>query len=642
MTRDGGRCGPVGCACSSRASGSGWSPGRWSCSPSPRPGRSWSRARSSCARSTTASTRSSSRRSASSPRLQQEIDPATGGPLDRTGTPDPRHPARAQRPRAGEAFVTFVNGAPLPAQRARSSRTGSTPTPRSRASGARRPPRSRQRRHPGRRRRVPGGAASAPGRDEWRVRRRDLPRFETDDIGTSPRALAGVGVVVFALGTLLTWRTAERVVAPVQAVTRTAHQIRRRISARRIPATGDDEIAELAETFNEMLDRLESAFAHPAALPGRRRSRAAHADHDRARSSGADRRRAGGTARDGRAGAWTSSTGCPGWSTTCCCWPRWSGPDFLRLETVEVGALTREMHAKAAALAPRDGSSPWRDTASSSPIASGSRRPSSQLAQNAVQHTAEGRRDRASGRSVTDGVARFSVRDSGPGVRRHERERIFERFARGPGCRARAPGSGLTIVRAIAEAHGGRAELESPPGGGAEFVIEDSRRSTGRRADRSRDRGRGMSSILIVEDEARIASFVEKGLRANGFATTVAADGRAPRHGAGGARLRPGDPRPRPARPRRPRGAATLRSAGATLPVVILTARDGGRRHRRRTRGRRRRLRHEALPLRGAARAGPGAAARGGRPRSSPCSARARRRSTCARAGPTSATAASS
>lgn len=34
-----------------------------------------------------------------------------------------------------------------------------------------------------------------------------------------------------------------------------------------------------------------------------------------------------------------------------------------------------------------------------------------------------------------------------------------------------------------------------------------------------------MSRILIAEDEARIASFLEKGLRGNGFATTVAPDG---------------------------------------------------------------------------------------------------------------------
>jgi len=35
-----------------------------------------------------------------------------------------------------------------------------------------------------------------------------------------------------------------------------------------------------------------------------------------------------------------------------------------------------------------------------------------------------------------------------------------------------------------------------------------------------------MSRVLIAEDEPRIASFIEKGLRANGFVTSVAADGR--------------------------------------------------------------------------------------------------------------------
>lgn len=34
-----------------------------------------------------------------------------------------------------------------------------------------------------------------------------------------------------------------------------------------------------------------------------------------------------------------------------------------------------------------------------------------------------------------------------------------------------------------------------------------------------------MKNILIVEDEARIAAFLEKGLRKNGFATAIAADG---------------------------------------------------------------------------------------------------------------------
>ena len=44
-----------------------------------------------------------------------------------------------------------------------------------------------------------------------------------------------------------------------------------------------------------------------------------------------------------------------------------------------------------------------------------------------------------------------------------------------------------------------------------------------------------MAAILIAEDEARIAAFVDKGLRAAGHATTVAADGRvALEHAASG------------------------------------------------------------------------------------------------------------
>jgi DNA-binding response OmpR family regulator len=83
-----------------------------------------------------------------------------------------------------------------------------------------------------------------------------------------------------------------------------------------------------------------------------------------------------------------------------------------------------------------------------------------------------------------------------------------------------------------------------------------------------------MSRILIVEDEERIASFLEKGLRANGFATTVAMDGD---KGAALARTGrfdllildiglPGIDGFQVLR--------ELREAGSALPVVILTARD--------------------------------------------------------------------
>ena len=56
-----------------------------------------------------------------------------------------------------------------------------------------------------------------------------------------------------------------------------------------------------------------------------------------------------------------------------------------------------------------------------------------------------------------------------------ERERIWKPFERGGIARQRAAGGsgiGLTIVREIAEDHGGRAWVESSPMGGATFVVE--------------------------------------------------------------------------------------------------------------------------------------------------------------------------
>ncbi|MEU5852016.1 response regulator transcription factor [Saccharopolyspora shandongensis] len=84
-----------------------------------------------------------------------------------------------------------------------------------------------------------------------------------------------------------------------------------------------------------------------------------------------------------------------------------------------------------------------------------------------------------------------------------------------------------------------------------------------------------MSKILIAEDEARIAAFIEKGLRANGFATTVVGDGDAAQD-----YLLTGDfdlvvlDLGLPGKD----GFSVLRAVRAqhvTVPVIILTARDG-------------------------------------------------------------------
>lgn len=62
--------------------------------------------------------------------------------------------------------------------------------------------------------------------------------------------------------------------------------------------------------------------------------------------------------------------------------------------------------------------------------------------------------------------------DNGPGVPVGEREAVWRRLYRGDASRSqRGLGLGLTLVRAVAEAHGGSASVADAPGGGARFQL---------------------------------------------------------------------------------------------------------------------------------------------------------------------------
>jgi two-component system phosphate regulon sensor histidine kinase PhoR len=74
---------------------------------------------------------------------------------------------------------------------------------------------------------------------------------------------------------------------------------------------------------------------------------------------------------------------------------------------------------------------------------------------------------------VPGGVA-LSVRDHGSGISPEDQKRIFERFYRADNARVRnvrGSGIGLSLVKHIAESHGGRVEVESSPGQGSTFTV---------------------------------------------------------------------------------------------------------------------------------------------------------------------------
>lgn len=98
------------------------------------------------------------------------------------------------------------------------------------------------------------------------------------------------------------------------------------------------------------------------------------------------------------------------------------------------------------------------------------------LIQNALEHTPAGGGITVQALRV-NGVIQVVVEDTGSGVARSDSERVFEHFYRGSRGRVRVPGNGtgtglgLAIAKSFVEAHNGRIWVESGPAGGARFCF---------------------------------------------------------------------------------------------------------------------------------------------------------------------------
>jgi signal transduction histidine kinase len=298
----------------------------------------------------------------------------------------------------------------------------------------------------------------------------DLGREEAE-INEATQTSAGVALAVLALASLIAFVVAGRVLSPLRELTDTARGISETDLTRRIDARGNDEIAELARTFNGMLDRLEGAFASQRAFV----SDAGHElrtpitiirGHLELLGEDPDER------RDTVALVTDELDRMSRFVDDLLVLAKAERSDFLRPEELDLDVLTEELMAKASGLAPRA----WTLDGVGAGVLTGDRQRLTQavmnLAHNAVQHTADGDVI-ALGSRMADGSAELWVRDTGPGVAPADRDRIFERFARGRGGPRRSDGAGLglAIVRAIGEAHGGRVELDTRPGDGATFRL---------------------------------------------------------------------------------------------------------------------------------------------------------------------------
>ena len=94
------------------------------------------------------------------------------------------------------------------------------------------------------------------------------------------------------------------------------------------------------------------------------------------------------------------------------------------------------------------------------------------LLDNALKYTPQGGSVSVEGGRDAAGRVRVVVRDNGMGIPPEEQGRIWERLYRGDKSRGqRGLGLGLSLVRAVVEAHGGRVEVASQPGEGAAFTV---------------------------------------------------------------------------------------------------------------------------------------------------------------------------
>jgi two-component system OmpR family sensor kinase len=294
---------------------------------------------------------------------------------------------------------------------------------------------------------------------------------ERDEISETLRVGAIVWGSVLIIASAVAWVVAGRVLAPVRVLSDTARQISETDLSRRIPVHGSDEISDLSRVFNGMLDRLERGFAT-------QRSFLDDAGHElrtpitvirghlELMSADPQERRETVAIVTDELDRMTRIV------DDLILLARAEQPDFLRLAPVDLDILTAELLAKVRTLGDRE----WQLEETGHGIVLVDRHRLTQvlmnLADNAVRHTEPGG-SVVLGSRLSDGELRMWVRDSGPGIPDHQRERIFERFARLESSR-RTPGTaglGLAIVQAIVKAHGGRIEIESEPGRGSTFTV---------------------------------------------------------------------------------------------------------------------------------------------------------------------------
>ncbi len=292
------------------------------------------------------------------------------------------------------------------------------------------------------------------------------------------QALVAATVIAVVTATVVSLAVAARIARPISSLAAAARRLAGGHYAERVPVDDPDELRELATSFNDMAGSLEATERRRLQLVG----------------DVAHELRTPLTTLDGylegledaviepSAETWRLLRAETGRLTRLVSdlselWRAEARQLPLRIEAVDVAAVADAVVERFSPLASSRGIR--IDVVANHAVASGDRDRVVQIVgnylSNAIRHAPDGSAITVSTIASATGV-RIAVADRGPGLASHQLEAVFERFYRVDPARSRAAGGsgiGLAIVRALAQAMGGRAWAESAGlGRGATFVLE--------------------------------------------------------------------------------------------------------------------------------------------------------------------------
>jgi signal transduction histidine kinase len=286
-------------------------------------------------------------------------------------------------------------------------------------------------------------------------------------------------VALFPASVAIGWFVADRALRPIGRITAVAKEIRYTDDlSRRIALTGpEDELKDLADMFDEMLDRIEDdvdarrtfvqdvshELRNPLAVMATNLD-VVLGDED---ADAAELRETAAVVR--RTVDRTART-----VDDLVVFARSSVPEEKRIE-VDLGAVLDDVLAEHAR--PAEAAGLRVEVVGGSVVVSaepvGVKRAVGNIVNNAVRLSRRGSAVRC-GTGSTSGFAWVGVVDGGPGIDPRDHEHVFRRFysrhSESIAGESRS-GLGLAIARQVAESHGGTITVESELGAGATFVL---------------------------------------------------------------------------------------------------------------------------------------------------------------------------